>query len=557
MTSLDQFISESARSYLQSVVYVDDKIYLTNASLDEMLTSGIPVARDPFAATENLSDVEPPTSSDGSASSKDTNQDFDRSVADLAEFHPKELMESFAKMGIVCALYEPSEGELVNTDSQIYNLCQKADIVILDWDLFNDGGSKVSELLSILIKQSASAQPHYVRLCSIYTNQPDLPLTAGTLLETLVTTYGCTDVQFDEESLQLVSGATRISILGKPRVPGRPSDVETQFVVEERKLAERVLRDFCEMHKGLLSGLALKGLSSIRMNTKRLLDKFSCNLDGAFLLHRALVKHDREALDELPELLADELSAIIEDSLMRDFDYESVTNEIIDSLRLADPGDGKPYSEAAIRQELKDGLSRNVKKSAVLRYGVMVGDSEHSSSEKLGHLFINRTQYLEDSPSLKFGTVVKHRKSSDECWEYSVCLMPICDSRRRSSPEAVNPSMSYPFWRLNKAIKSTESSLQLKYAIVVEDQAMTISLGMGGKIRDMLWLADVRLGEDGWARAPASSLRYEAVDAVNEIQWVAQLKPLHAQRISSYVGSEASRVGLIESDWLRRLCDKN
>ena len=80
------------------------------------------------------------------------------------------------------------------------------------------------------------------------------------------------------------------------------------------------------MHRGLLSGLALKGLSSIRKNTKRLLDKFSGELDGAFILHRALVKksEQQEALDKLPELLADELSAILEDSLFSDFETESV-----------------------------------------------------------------------------------------------------------------------------------------------------------------------------------------------------------------------------------------
>lgn len=37
---------------------------------------------------------------------------------------------------------------------------------------------------------------------------------------------------------------------------------------------------------------------------------------------------------------------------------------------------------------------------------------------------------------------------------------------------------------------------------------------------------------------------------------MAELKPLHAQRVAAYLGSEASRIGLLESEWLRLLCDR-
>jgi len=470
------------------------------------------------------------------------------SVARLLECHPKELMESFAEMGIVCALYEPSQDANVDARSQIFNLCSRADIVVLDWDLYNDGGTSVSRLLANLIKQSAEVQPHHVRLCSLYTNHPNLSGTSKTLLEHLLAA-GCTDVELDEDKLQLASGATRISILGKPNVPGRPQDIETKFVVEERQLAERLLRDFCEMHKGLLSGLALKGLSSIRRNTKRLLDKFSCDLDGAFLLHRALVKHDREALEELPALLADELSAILEDSLLNDFDSESVMNDIVNSLHLVNLDGAAPFDEASVRRGLSTGLAPK-KAEYILRYGSIVGNTDHSTSEKLGLLFNNRTQYLSGLRRLQFGTVVKHKKDLACAWEYSICLMPICDCRNRSKPEDRPDFMTFPFWRLNQDINLNEPKLA---AFVVEEGLSTIKLGVGGKMRDKLWLDDIKLGGDGWARTASSELMYEAEDTAHQILWVAQLKPLHAQRIAAHVGAEASRVGLTESEWLRQL----
>ena len=39
------------------------------------------------------------------------------------------------------------------------------------------------------------------------------------------------------------------------------------------------------------------------------------------------------------------------------------------------------------------------------------------------------------------------------------------------------------------------------------------------------------------------------------IEWVAQLKPLHAQRIAHEIGQSLSPVGLIEAEWVRLCCE--
>ena len=533
MNPFEQFIEESASSYLQSVVYIDDMIYPEVLNIDTDTVAGVPPVRGPFSSTGVVTNEETQAMADGLVS-----KDVDNLESD--DPHPKELMESFATMGIVCALYQPTKTTPVDKNSTIFNLCQKADIVVFDWDLFRDNGAKVSQLIANLIKQSVEVQPHYVRLCSIYTNKPDLLSTAKLLHERL-DEAGCTGAILNEDILQLGLGATKISILGKPRVANRPPS-QSLYVVEQCDLAKRLLQDFCAMHRGLLSGFALKGLSSIRANTKRLLDKFSSDMDGAFLLHRALVKSDHEALEELPELLAGELSAILEDDLLSGIDYESVTNQVIEDLPLTRPDDEGNFIEADIRRHLKDG-DVPIKSKTLERYNVMVGSTGHSSSEKLSLLFNNRTQYLPAPPRLKFGTVVKHRKNAtDDPWEYSICLMPICDSRNRSQPVR---SMAFPFWRLNLELKKNNLA-----AFVIEETHSTIRLSVGGKIRDKLWLSNVKL-DDGWARTTPEALRFEEIEQINEIHWVAQLKPLHAQRIALHVGSEASRVGVTESEWLR------
>jgi hypothetical protein len=45
-------------------------------------------------------------------------------------------------------------------------------------------------------------------------------------------------------------------------------------------------------------------------------------------------------------------------------------------------------------------------------------------------------------------------------------------------------------------------------------------------------------------------------DTNEEIEWVGQLKPLHAQRIAHDIALGLSRVGLLEAEWLRLLCDR-
>jgi hypothetical protein len=543
MNSFEQFIESSARSYLQSVVYIDDKIYQPSSN-DKVSVDGLPPVRSPFVSEENVSNE---------ATSARVDDLVDSNVDDPESkyAHPKQLTESFAQMGIVCALYQPSENASVDENSTIFKLCQSADIVVLDWELYEDGGSKVSQLIANLIKQSAADQPHHVRTCAIYTNQPNLMLLASILRKRLGEA-GCIESQLDDTKLQLYSGATRISILGKPHILGRPEHIEMKYVVGEDKLAERLLTDFWKMHTGLLSGFALQGLASIRKNTKRLLDKFSSDLDGAFLLHRALVKPlDREALEELPELLAGELAAILEDSLLNGFNYESV-NEAIESLPLEIPDMVTNFTQQSqFRLNLKNG---NCTKSELKTYTSMVGSS---SCEKLSILFNNRTQYAQAPQRLKFGTVVKQPKvvkkypkdDSEGEWDYSICLMPICDSRDKSK---AGQGITYPFWRLHDKAKNAKLA-----ALVIEDDNSTISLYVGGKIRDNLWLSNVRLGDDGWAKPESDSLKYDVIDQTSEIYWVAQLKPLHAQRIALHVGSEASKVGVTESEWLRLVHQKS
>jgi hypothetical protein len=376
--------------------------------------------------------------------------------------------------------------------------------------------------------------------------------------------------------LQLISGATRISIFGKPHTAGRPPE-DTPYEVEETDLADRVISEFARLHHGLMPAFALHGLASVRRNTKRLLDKFHAELDGAFLLHRALVLADHDAFDELPDLLSDEILAVLEDTRLDGTTIQHIASATIDQLSLGKAKrnwtnkkngaelDSNPIfkallqaGEEGVREALKESNQlkelggngfRGIRPNLLSDFDDMLTTVDESRAEKLAALFCNRTQYGDDGRKLSFGTVVRHKDKEEDAWEYSVCLMPICDSQRLDTP------CNFPFWRLKTDAR--RGNVGKKSGIVIIDpDENTQCLAAGGKIRGMLWLQEFAPGPSRTVVATRNDNRFR-FDVVNIIiEWVAELKPLHAQRIAAHMGAEASRIGLVESEWLRLFCDR-
>lgn len=577
MTTFDDFVLRAATNYLQSVVFVDDRIYeptglqagdglppdlgvgLTSQfvreaverEVDAAMTSSAPL---PAHVTQN---IEHPLES-----------------SRASEYHPRELMESFAASGIVCALYEPPRGFTTDRASSLFRICERADVVIVDWDLYGDDGSGASRLLSELIQASNDGTPHHVRLCVVYTSHPSLKHVLDSVIANLKGAGRPSSAQ--GERLQVAFGATRISILGKPSRPRRVEE-EQQFEVQERNLAGRIIEEFASFHRGLMPAFALHGVASIRRATKRLLDKFESGLDGAFLLHRSLVSSTGDAIDELPELLSDEIRAVLEDTRVPRDGIEAVVRSVASAVPIdgrgaawktskgvdADAvrdvrrllgGDAFAADETSLSKEMK-----SLKKEDKYMHGALqdiVAMLNHGGTSwvgRLAELYSTRTQYATDHRPLEFGTVVRYFSPSTNSHIYSVCLMPTCDSRRLAG------TVTFPFWRLHSVEKP--SSGAKRYGIVVtESDGTSLPLAAGGKIRDRLWLRSFVVEETrGIVTATSRDGKFvftQFDDIQPCLEWISQLKPLHAQRIAAFLGTEVSRVGLVESEWLRLLCER-
>ena len=570
INTLKEFAHDSARRYLQSAVFVDDEIFDKHSGM-ALDPADLPKPRKRIFLREpegeNIVGVDQATP-DG--------PDTDR------HYHPKELVSSFAREGIICALYEPPEGFSTSPDSEIFKLCERPDIIILDWDFSGDRGQKALDLIAVLVKQSNEEFPHHTRLLSIYTSDPSLTGVADSVADRL--RREGFEAQPVRSQCRIRYGATRLLILGKDI----PRFGEEEFTVEEKDLASRLIEEFADMNSGILPSYALNGMAAVRRNSKRILDRFHSDLDGAFLLQRALIMEVEDAFEQLPELLAEELLAVINAEHTKSAGINAVGEEVASNLRVGEPAtpwcdrNGRPVATSNIlRNILKGGRAsltqdnkecrqagdlakkgwRGVDAQVIRDLHMMVDPDATESNQRLASLFVTRTQYHSEARNLSYGTVVRHRGADgrEPDWSYSFCVMPACDAVRLNLTRQFKEEkpVAFPFWKLREDIDNRGA---VGRGLVIElPDGSYVELSAGGKARDMLWVVSFQVNKTtGTVVAERSKdARFFFIpDQEVEIEWIAQLKPLHAQRIAHDIGQSLSRVGLVEAEWLRLLCER-
>ncbi len=527
MSALTKFSQQAARRYLQSAVFIDDHIFDQKTGRPELPVVSLPQRKPILRGAHRAS-----------PSSKGAKYTPTQEVPDLP-FHPKELVGSFASEGIICALYEPKEGFDTGRDSEIFKLCERPDIIILDWDFSGDNGSSALNLVAALVKQSSEDFPHHTRLIAIYTSDPSLVGVANQLADRLAKE----GLVASPEGAQcrLRSGASRITVLGKPR--DRFGDEEQGFTVKESRLAKKLIEEFVGMNSGILPAYALHGLAAIRRNSKRILDRFHGDLDGAFLLHRDLVASSGEAFDQLAELLAEEIRAVVEDECITVAQAKQIAVSALASDHVS-----------AVDKQLIAELKANTKAKKVISK-IPVKGVVAKGHLSLAALFCSRTQYSSTARRLSFGTVVRYRakrskKATD--WQFAVCLVPTCDSIRLDK----SPVVQFPFWTIE--IEAFSSDLKRNGLVLPQSNAEHLSLSAGGKAGDKLWTDSFDVDSTSKtvvARRVSGFHRYTG--SKRNVEWVGQLKPLHAHRIAHEITDGLSRVGVSEAEWLRVLCDRN
>jgi hypothetical protein len=324
-------------------------------------------------------------------------------------------------------------------------------------------------------------------------------------------------------------------VLGKPI--GRFGDEEEGFTVKEKDLANRLINEFVGMNSGILPAFALHGLASIRRHSKRILDRFHGNLDGAFLFHRSLVADSEEAFDQLPDLLADEIRAVVEDDRISIAEIKRIAADALKNEHIT-------VDDKALIELLKTAKAKTAVKKLNGKDGVPLG---HLS---LAALFSSRTQYSSAARQLCFGTVVKCRKRHSRYFYYAVCLVPSCDSLRLKGS-----TVQFPFWSVD--VESFNGGLHRNGMILETQIGQHIALSAGGKAGEKLWTDSFDVdSKSKTVVALKVGKAYKYSGCEKTIEWVGQLKPLHAHRIARSITESLSRVGVSEAEWIRVFCDR-
>ncbi len=551
MTAAKEFALSAARKYLQSVVFVDDEIYQqVPAKTMKVDIVGSATAMRVFAKPIEPKVEELIAESAEAAKGEET----DPSGGGL--YHPKDLVESFARERMVCALYEPKENFSTDSDSEIFKLCERADVVILDWEFYREPGKKVLALVSGLVAAAQTTLPHHVRLCAIYTSTQNLKHVAQELYDHL--TKLDLGVEVDGE-YNLNVGSSRIIVLGKPSI-GRPREQIEAAEVAERDLASRIISEFAAMHEGILPSMALQGLASVRTNTKKILDKFRKEMNGAFLAHRGLILPGDDAFEHIPELLAEEALAVMVDNGISQDAAKTLAERTIDGMGIktawvTKTGGASEPGKHAVKllkegpQKIRKAIELNPAALNVLHDELDTGKA--SAKERLAALYACRTQYG-DERSLDFGAIVRYIPKGDDKTsktKYAICLMPLCDCVRLKQGDWYR----FPFWELR-----TDNMGASSKGIVVELPAGAgfIELFSMGKPREQLWLETFQAGITRKVVAEKKDGKFVFKGREVEVEWITQLKPSHAQRIAHDISTSFSRVGVLEAEWLRLKADR-
>ena len=162
-----------------------------------------------------------------------------------------------------------------------------------------------------------------------------------------------------------------------------------------------------------------------------------------------------------------------------------------------------------------------------------------TSSEDFAILTHHKSNFksLIDIPMLTLGILIKENISGD----YLLCIQQRCDSVRLVGGEKRN----FLFLPLEAAEK--------KFSILYKDnQGLPIKLKVIADNCHNLITKKFEQTENGFVLAKNDGSFYFQDADGKRFDWILELKEAHAQRIANKFAAQLSRVGLDESEWLRR-----
>ncbi|WP_376749705.1 MULTISPECIES: response regulator receiver domain [Pantoea] len=549
MTSSTDFhkISEDCvRRFLHSVVAVDDNMSFGAGSDTFPTDDDIDALVDPDdEPTKIITPLAHREVESTKSKSKIKNHPFDYQA----------LAEAFAKDGIACCgllakSFDVEERDIITASSR------KADITILDWDMQSDSGQFAIEIIKSIITSDVNSGGR-LRLLSIYTGE-NVDVVITKLNNELKKKYNSiiknNDSIFIEDNHALEQWC--IVVISKD--------------IYEKDLPNVLIKKFTSLTAGLLSNAALSCISEIREKTHSILTRYNNKLDTAYVSHILNLITSRElrpyayenAHDYAVDLISEEIRSTLQisEKLKKSLSKETLSHWPVFHYKRNNCKDflltGKKQKELSV-ENLSAILSADSlveTQSAIER--ASLGKKEYLSQDgeedkklmQLCSLEITRRNLRYhsniDNVSLKQGTLLLDNDNM-----VYLCIQPLCDSVR------LHEKANFLFIKgtidennYNLLIEDADSGFfKIKMpakASNIVSFAFLVEPGKGvviGRKHDTEYLNQISSSPLFITDAPPSKL----------LKWIGEIKTSHAQKITTDIVGNLSRIGLDQHEWLR------
>ncbi|MDP2384785.1 MAG: response regulator receiver domain [Bacteroidota bacterium] len=500
------------------------------------------------------------------------------------EFDALKITQAFAKSQKICAVYKPRTIEDIN---DLTVLVKKADITVIDWQI------NITSETSIENKEEDAEEddPRGSHTRKIIRGILSDPLTGKGSLKLILVYTGDTDLYnitkeiFDDLTTQNIEGLqigdckvftpnVKILIVAKASTDDENgnkfkhnSELKSKIIKYEN-LPEFILTEFSEMTSGLLSNFVLQALTVLRNNTFRLVKLYNKDLDPSFVHHRLLLPNQEDSKEQLIEILSSSVQALL--------NYNQVGNSVsIQNIKswidkntfkeslplfknnniILDNEFLKSWSIDGIDKAITDywgtknfgEMSKSVipnfqtifhKKGSSL---LMDGKESNKQDSEFSILTHHKSNLKQPSniPKLSLGTIVKQDSKGDS--GYFLCIQAKCDSTRVLSERKF----------LFLPLKISEEDK--KFHLVIEENKVFKRLQV---VKDAFEIRTIKFKPEAGSENIIASTRDNSfffISTHNEkLDWICDLKDAHAQRIANTYAYQLSRIGLDESEWLRR-----
>ena len=479
----------------------------------------------------------------------------------------KEFVDRFAEKGLLCSIIKP-ESASEELGPKMIAVSRRADIVVLDWVIDKIRGDKALELIKQITQDDAiKDNNNRLRLLVVYTGENELIEIADKIEAELKTIHS--PVRVDDFTLQW--GTSRVAVYAKEGV-SVPGHLKTR-IISIHKLPDALVNEFAATTMGLLSNFALAGLTAIRENTHRIITKFPPKLDAPYLAHRALLDPPEEAEAHVLPIFVSELESVLKDTRVASHISIAEIEKWI-GCRTMSPVDlcrrmkirSRKGAVDAMVAVIRDGIRAERVSSSYPGWSKILSPLKNESDKKclsnltniltldgrpgtefdreLALLMSVNSRYSSPPPSLTLGTIVA--EDVETRTSYYVCIQPACDSVRLSED-----NRAFPFLRFKIASKSSADD----FGYIVKDRDSVVELRLKIRpyeVQQVFFKPRTGSKEIQAVKKDSDWIFTSKEPKERHFRWIADLKQAHAQRVANEFANQISRVGLTESEWLRR-----